>query len=262
MSSIGIFSGLNVYPSPNELAGCVTDAERLSVLCAGQFGLGKHVMLRDEEATTYALSRALREAVAELRPGDKFVFSYSGHGSENARGDVICPIDFDGTDERSLGVADFFDIFRHIPRGVSAVWISDSCYSGGLDGPPADAGKARAFRSKPRLWQRSTTRPWPGSRVATQQNFKDFVSEQLPEIVLLAGASTDQTAADARIDGEPCGAFSHYLEQALMLGDDLWSLADVVVDVNDRLKAAGYSQEAQAAGPPHLVNAPFLSAVK
>ena len=132
--------GINAYPG-NELNGCVNDvkdmADFLVKYCNFQYGDIR--LLVDERATTDGIKVRLGWLLNGLRPGDRVLFHYSGHGAQvptrNPQGEVdgldevICPVDFDWTDDHMIRDKDFHSMFSTIPEGVEFVWVSDSCHS-------------------------------------------------------------------------------------------------------------------------------------
>jgi|SRR5882724_5683534 len=94
-------------------------------------------LLVDDRATTDAIRERLAWLVNGLRPGDRVLFHYSGHGTIiplrapngaiTEEHDAIYPIDFDFTPEHALTDAYFREIFAGVPSGVEFNWVSGSC---------------------------------------------------------------------------------------------------------------------------------------
>lgn len=254
-----VLVGMNAYPYPNRLQGCINDVTDVKdELNHGlRFSGGKIVTLLDEEATASGIKKALSDAIGQLNSGDRFVFWYSGHGAQLVKGDaatdVICPIDFDFTEATSVTVDDFHNIFVKIPKGVEAAWGSDSCHSGDLEKELRLSGYPKLFRAEPRFIARLyASRPTHFTRMRE-------VSEALPNIALIAGCQSDQTSADATFNGRYNGAFTYFFLKELRMADGLKKpLQGLVPRIQNDLQAAGYVQSPQLSGPPSVIAAPFL----
>src|SRR5690348_14830089 len=101
---MAIFSthiGINYVGTPNQLAGCVNDANDWAAWCKS-IGVTSPVLLLEGEATKAGILAAISRLLASLKVGDWGVLTYSGHGTqipdrtgEEADGydEAICPID-------------------------------------------------------------------------------------------------------------------------------------------------------------------------
>jgi hypothetical protein len=127
--------GIDAYDPPNQLSGCVNDAnDWVSALQ----GLGFEVAtLFDAAATWQGLRSALTDLVGSSRPGDVIVFQYAGHGTRVADLDgdepsgsdsALCPVDFPAGG--FLIDDDVRAIFGALPDGVNLTCFFDCCHSG------------------------------------------------------------------------------------------------------------------------------------
>ena len=189
-----VFVGINAYPYPNALHGCLNDINDVgaAVETVCHFDSAGIVVLTDDKATADAIMATLQNVVALLKAGDRFLFWYSGHGAQltdgDAATDVICPVDFNFTQATSVSVQDFHDIFSRIPSGVIAMWGSDSCHSGDLERDLYRHGVPKMFRRD--VSHRGSSAP---TKVRT---FRD-VAAALPNIALISGCRSDQSASTA-----------------------------------------------------------------
>jgi hypothetical protein len=126
--------GIDDYPAPFTLQGCVNDANTWGELLTG-FGY-QVSYLRNAEATHARITERLRQLVEAAEPGDHLVFQYAGHGTQVT--------DFDG-DERSgmdqayvpmdygTGVFliddDVRTILLQLPEDVEMTVFIDCCHS-------------------------------------------------------------------------------------------------------------------------------------
>lgn len=131
--------GIDAYPTPYELYGCVADAN-LWVNVFSQLGFTTTQLL-NQQATRSAILDNLGNLVRSSQPGDVIAFQFSGHGTQlpdlsrdEAEGDspgqdeAICPYDFaNGT---FVIDDDIGEIFNTIPAGVNVTCFIDCCHSG------------------------------------------------------------------------------------------------------------------------------------
>ena len=249
--------GINNYPYPNALNGCIDDINDIEAELVNALGFTSPniVKLLDATATADNIRSELKNSVSKLHDGGRFLFWYSGHGAQLVDGDpstdVICPVDFNFTSETSVTVDDFHNAFSQIPVVVEALWGSDSCHSGDLERDFYRKGVPKRFRRDPGI---------PHVAVKSMK-FRGFraISAALPNIALISGCRSDQTSADANIDGRYNGAFTYYFVQALRSPGGLTTtLSDLVPQVQAALKTNGYEQIPQLSGPPAIVSRPFL----
>lgn len=164
-----VLVGIDAYPGLSRLNGCLNDMRAFHQLLVQGFGLQEsHILvLADKRATRREILEGLREMQSRVKPGDSFLFFYSGHGtlfpdvdSEiqdetrdigpilNRKGEMIyergrydsaiCPIDTwettSGKPWKNLILDDeLFELFSGFTQqGCSVVLYSDSCHSGTL----------------------------------------------------------------------------------------------------------------------------------
>jgi metacaspase-1 len=262
--------GINNYPG-NELHGCVNDitdmANFLNQKC--HFAMGDIRLLTDARATTQGIRERLNWLINDAKTGDRLFFHYSGHGAQKATrnpkaevdglDEVICPVDFDWTDEHMIRDKEFHKLFAHVPAGVEFVWVSDSCHSGDL---------TRAFRmAKGKNKDKIKTILPPADldwrlRTAAQSKIKALTvngSTKALNLALISGCKSSQTSADAYIKGRYNGALTYYLLNELKKAGGLAKdLKAVVKNVNTALRKGRYTQEPQLEGNPTIIAGPFL----
>lgn len=263
--------GINDYPA-SPLAGCVNDTTDMAetvldrrgavndarsmarTLIGYGFSEDNIRLLTDGRATTDAIRERLEWLIDKAAAGDRLLFHFSGHGAQIATRDysgeidgldeVICPVDFDWTEDHLIRDDDFQELFGKLPDGVHFNWISDSCHSGGLSRNPV---RNRALTPPADIAWRIRTAKAKGMRPRK-------IAENLKNVGFVSACREDQTAADAYIDGRPCGAFTHYFLEALKTpGLTLAGAAKVCAAL---LHRNGYSQIPQCCG--ELANKPFL----
>jgi hypothetical protein len=264
MANRALLVGINAY---NEvpLRGCVNDVMDIRDLLSAKCGFSPTDIriITDAKATTANIKEQLEGwLLHNVLPGDRLLFHFSGHGTQlpgrdGVVHDVVCPVDFDFTEQHALSDVDFSALFKSLPANVEFNWISDSCHSGDLarglakphvvprywPPPPPIAAQINALRTR-----RATTRSLDGA------------IERLKG-VLIAGCQSDETSADAVFDGRFNGALSYYLIKELGHEVGLSQNVDTLVEnVRSALGQNGYDQHPQIRGLPELLAKPFLAA--
>ncbi len=138
----GIFMGISDYPDSrkmNDLDFTDEDAQRMYRAMPGLGGMapGQTFEFVNADATAANLRASIAKIAADAKPGDMFVFFYSGHGGRVPRASWQ-PADPDGLDE-TIELADeavldddFSSLLDTLPTGVTSIILLDSCFSGGF----------------------------------------------------------------------------------------------------------------------------------
>jgi uncharacterized caspase-like protein len=143
MKNKALLVGINKYPDPrNELRGCVNDILEMEHFIAETnkvYSKQNIKKLTNKDATKKEIITQLKWLIEGAEAGDQLLFHYSGHGAQaptkfnslekDGLDEIICPYDFDGTNNTSLRDKEFAQLFAAIPKGVHFVWISDSCHA-------------------------------------------------------------------------------------------------------------------------------------
>lgn len=195
--------GNNYVGTPNELSGCVNDANDWAEMLARN-GYTVEVGL---EATTDQVMETLERYVASLKWGDRLVFTYSGHGTwvPDANGD-----EDDHRDEAmymadgSLLLDDYLDtLFRQIPIGRGVLVLADSCFSGTV------TRAANLFDGTPKFVSpASFTNMLPAEAVRTELATLPADKGSYGAASLISGCSDLEVSYDAWFAGRANGAFS------------------------------------------------------
>mgnify|MGYP001375863884 CR=1 FL=1 len=278
--------GLNRYPDPrNNLKGCVNDILLISKTLREQYGFtgpSDIKLLTDERATTANIRKGLDWLVGAAAPGDSLVFHYSGHGSQvrDVHGDelsdnldeIICPYDLDWNNPFTDD--DLAEICKVVPKGALFTVILDCCHSGtGLrnylraDLPvrhkflsaPVEVRHRSEIRIENRGIDRSMTMIGPEKNLPVR---RFGVSVSKTNAVLIAGCRSDQTSADAWIDGDYHGALTYYLWRSLR--DSKWKTTyrKLIAATGAALEDHNYDQVPQLEGPSKLLSASVFESHK
>lgn len=137
--------GINDYKRLPKLRGAVADARDIAgVLQRG--GIANVVTLIDGDATRAAFTAAIKRFTAEATAGDLFILSFAGHGSQQPSvhptasndgvDEVFMLTNFEpegiNTAERILDKEIYAWLSEFEKKGVSVLFVADSCHSGGM----------------------------------------------------------------------------------------------------------------------------------
>lgn len=261
--------GINTYPGA-PLRGCVNDVVDMSKFIVKYCGFEDDTvrLLTDVRATKDAIVERLGWLLTGVRPGDRIFFHYSGHGAQmggrNPQGevdrihDVICPVDFDWSDEHAIKDTDFQALFDSVPPGVIFNWVSDSCHSGHLI-----RGLIKGMeRSTPKALVPPADIAWQ-IQIAKKKLLTPLTMKGATKganVALIGGCQSNQTSADAEFNGIPNGALTYYLLQELGAQEGLKkSLNLIVKNLTNDLTSANYEQIPQIEGSAQLAKCCFLS---
>ena len=267
--------GINNYPAPNQLHGCVNDVNDMAHFLVSNCGFKSQEirLLVDKRATAHNILTRLGWLLNGLKKGDRIVFHYSGHGaqvaSRNPQGEadrldeVICPVDFNFDDRNTMiRDKDFVRLFGNVPDGVEFIWISDSCFSGGLSKKFIDMPKnvkdvQRKTFELPAdiLWRNKAAKDSNKMPLTMKGAAKEL------GVALISGCTEEQESADASIDGKFNGALTYYLLKTLQSGNGLkMHLNDLIKDVVEVIKQNKFDQTPELLGSKTIAKHSFLEA--
>lgn len=264
MSKAALCVGINKFknlPQSSWLQGCVNDAEDLAALLESGYGFeGSAItVLKDAKATKKAVMAGLEKlmALAESGKANHLVFTFSSHGTQipDTGGDEADRLDeaFACYEINSSGDAwdadtvisddELFQLFGRLPEGVLMDVVLDTCHSGtGLKSLDLLPGR------RPRFLPAPTPRAAVANEYRATRELRDLVKQgRSPKPTLMAACRSDQTAADAFLDGRYNGAFTYQFVKSLK-SDGKLPRADVLKLVSKGLKAGGFDQVAQLEG--------------
>lgn len=265
--------GINKYPAPNALQGCVPDIQHAYAWLGANRGLSTSStrILLDGTATRSGILGGLNWLAAQ--DADIALFYYSGHGTRvrDLDGDestgfdqAIVPVDFN----RSGLILDD-DLQRQFllfPIHTRIVMLLDSCYSDRADRSFAQSIKGAYYKysgkRKARMIEGADL-----DREVLQKTYSGItrgwrapVSQR--DVVELAGCRDFETSADAYLgkkDGYR-GAFSYSVfDQALKSFGPNATYQQAIEESQRRLSAGGYTQISQLSGPKEWLKAPIFT---
>jgi hypothetical protein len=206
---------------PGTLQACENDARAMQAI-AVSLGYASTILLT-EEATARKVIAAITRSAKGMQPGDAFLLTYSGHGSQvpDTNGDEA-QVDAgevgevaDKKDEtwvlydRMLIDDELWALWSLFPAKSRIIVLSDSCYSGTVSKAvrdPWDASPARRasqFASK-RMPLDVEERTYKGHR-----RTYDAIQKRVPardaaavlaSVVLVSGCQDNQTSLDGKVN--------------------------------------------------------------
>lgn len=260
MANHALLIGINEYRE-SPLRGCVNDITDLADFLRARldFAAGELTLLLDGRATREAILRELRALVASVRPGDRALLHFSGHGvqlpssdaeEQDGLDEAICPYDYswDDLEGSFLRDKDFRRELAKLPADATFVWISDSCHSGTLTKMLFNGGKHDV---RPRFL---TPPPDVALQVAklhdraVKLRTLRRTAEEL-QLAFLSGCQPEQTAADAVFGGRANGALSYTLLRELERSDGLQvTWAPLTERIGHALARSGFEQRPMLEG--------------
>ncbi len=261
MSKAALCVGINKFkflPQSSWLNGCVNDAEDLAAMLEKKYGFDAAdiTVLRDAKAAKKPVMAELNKLVDAAVAGTAthLVFTFSSHGTQvpDTNGDESDSLDeaFACYDINNSGDAwdtdtvisddELAALFARLPKGVLMDVVLDTCHSGtGLKSLDLLPGR------RPRFLPAPTPRAVIANESKDTRSLRDMVkTAKLSAPVLMAACRSDQTAADALIDGRYNGAFTYNFVKSLQ-DDGTVGRAEVLKLVSKGLKSGGFDQIAQ-----------------
>jgi hypothetical protein len=210
--------GLNYPGTSAELYGCVNDANDWAAFF-GQLGYTPTTIT---EPTGDAMLDAIVDGLEGLRWGDRFVFTYSGHGSfvPDRDGDevdgfdeVLCPSDFR---QRLVTDDELATVLNARRAGVRATFLPDSCHSGSVS-RFVDLNRGRARFMPPAMFLGAAT------QAATARALDRGVRPMPFRVpaVSISGCADHEYSYDATFGGRPNGAFTRVAIDAYAPGQTM-----------------------------------------
>lgn len=238
------------------LRGCVNDANDMKALLQAYsgFGAGDIVTLTDAQATKANIMGQLTQMVEGAKAGKYayLVFSLSSHGTQvpDRNGDepdradeAFCPNDLaekDGAWDPDHVIVDdeLRELFVQLPKSTLLEVYLDTCHSGtGLRGVDMLLGRRPRFLPPPSLEAFDEVEGRQSRGLA-----RSLLEKGIVHHILWTGCRSDQTSADAQIEGKWHGAFTFYYGKHLRAAKGKISRAALLKKVRSDLKSNRYSQ--------------------
>lgn len=245
--------GINYAGTGNDLQGCINDAHNMKALLESQ-GFVVETLL-EKQATTARIKAGMQRLTAGVVPGDVIVFHYSGHGSQlpssvEADGyeEIICPIDLNWT-TRVITDDDLRRVFNAVPNGVNTTVILDCCHSGDALDQTEHLISSRSVSTSSIEGSRFMAPPADVVHDLADRKLVDWSAKKdiNASALLIAGCRSDQTSADAYINGTYQGAATASILAAFKRDPNI-TYADLIDSMNDYMVDNQYEQRPQLDG--------------
>jgi hypothetical protein len=241
-----VISGINIYRnSPYDtLRGCVEDAQQFNLLALNYLGFqpGEVTLLLNSHATAAREKNAVELAISRAKAGDRVLWAHSSHGTNDidqtqADGfeELLCCYDTrekgDRWDPNTVISAKFIgEVIADLHPQAHMDVIIDCCFA-----PEGSQLKLMAWNY---FRTRYLYKPLKGTATGVAAKTK-----LPPNVCLWSACESDQTSADAYIDGKWQGAFSAAFRKFFKVGR---SRSDIIYYARKWLRDNRYDQV------PHL----------
>lgn len=125
--------GINQYPDPNILSGCVDDAKSIADLLESNYDNGRNFdikMLLDNQATSENIHEGIASVFCDENV-DTGLFYFSGHGYDDKKDGCLICLDEAGSEIEKIQFSEIMDVIRK-SKCKSKVVILDCCFAGKL----------------------------------------------------------------------------------------------------------------------------------
>lgn len=262
--------GIDDYPAPNKLGGCVGDADDWEDYFRSQ-GFRDITKLTDGDATLKAILDGMRDVTQNAVAGDIVAIQYSGHGTSvpDSSGDepdgndeALVPVDFESNG--FLIDDDIGAVFDEAPKGVAINVFFDCCHSGTATRLLVPKRKTRALGEKVRylaateemieVHQRAVQR----RRVAAKKDRKSrgielSVNPVMREVVF-AACQPSELALESNGNGAFTRAAMKVLKSSVSGQNNTMIVQAIIAEMG-----SSRSQTPQLSCPPSLQTAQFFA---
>lgn len=235
MTRYAILAGSNFVGTPSELRGCINDLVNVRAKIEPS-GITILADLHDKDMTTNNWKNAMKEAAAKAIEGDVILHMHSHHGAQtkSANGlgldEIWCPDDFDWSDEHMIRDKWMGDLVSSLKPGVKWIDWADCCHAGDSLRDLWCPNEKPRYIKNPKL-----------INFVSNGHLNPIVAGNDRKGMLLAACRSNQTSADAFINGQSCGAFSHYFLQSLNETPNA-SYEKLIIRTTQMLGLGGYDQ--------------------
>jgi hypothetical protein len=264
MSKRCVLVGINYFGTNAQLNGCINDINNVRGVLLNNCGYNAQNMrvLTDDpknpmRPTRKAMEDAIKWLVTGAKAGDTLFFYFSGHGSQikdTAAGDetdgmdeVLVPLDY----QRSGVITDDWlnaNLVAQVPSGATLYAFTDCCHSGTMCDLKYNVSCEATY----------TKGSFPKNTPYNAADWTDkfsFTTEKrgdtLGTVILFSGCRDPLTSADAFINGQGQGAFTHcllsYIRSSMTPDNKIRprTVGDMLKEINCNLIIQGYSQRSQ-----------------
>jgi hypothetical protein len=220
---VGVQRYANLPPQANQLKGCVNDAKAIAKALE-KYGF-QVTMLLNEQATKQGILDALRKEQAAIKPAERFVFYFAGHGTDAPRHSLLPHDARDDVASNHINKDELYAAVSAVPA-YSRTVLLDSCFSGGMrnlfkEGRP----NLRARYYPCRIGGGGARSPVPVNRQDTNEHLMGSGGD----VCYYTAAMGNEKALEDDFNGVQHGVFTHFLASRLTGRKDLWGDIHTVV---------------------------------
>lgn len=244
--------GVNYEGTGHELRGCINDCKDWANLFYGKGYATQQIT--EKEGTREFILQAIAMLIDDLnKAGETGFLTFSGHGTwlpdmdgdePDGRDEALVPYDV-GNGERLIMDDELGEIFSRLRPDTRLVFISDCCHSGSAYRLVQGLTDERRTRFLPPHYFNMAG---PGAYMNATRSYgmPAPTAKALPGVIHLAGCRDTEFAADAKILGRYCGAFSFHLLKAFQDAHEYgWTFAQVHKWMRRYLPSNDYQQTPQ-----------------
>lgn len=249
-ADVAIVIGNDAYPFLNtgNLDGCVNDANAMEATLTN-YGF-RVIKLLNDQATKKHIRDTLARVGRQIKPNERFVFYFAGHGSKTPDDStVLLAHDArEGDFANTLGKADLDGLLAAIKaRGITV--LLDACFSEG------------ALRSKglTKLHKLRFHPMGPKPKRLTPVNQTDTNNNLVNEAFCAFASSTRlQSSGETKLEGQERGVFTYFLEQCLKAGRKTDRWAEIVSQVTSKVAEKMDGTQTPVFGPADYADVPVF----
>jgi metacaspase-1 len=235
-----ILAASNYEGTSSQLRGCINDVIDVRKLVE-EAGVTILADLRNKDMTTANWKEAIKHAASIATTGDVVFHMHSHHGTQikdpseaDGLDEVWCPDDFDWSPAKMITDKQMASTIKSLAPGV--VWLEwpDCCHSGDSIRDLWYENERPRYIPNPEL---------VGSpRSIMRMKGPMLVAGEDRNGILLAACRSNQTSADAYINRKACGAFTHFMLQAINEGGSNATYESLMIRATQLLSLNGYEQ--------------------
>lgn len=246
--------GVQQYPNlperANQLQGCVNDAKAMkAALERYRFAV---TLLVNEEATKRGILAALKKEAGLIKPNERFVFYFAGHGTDAPKPSLLPQDALDGRDINHLTRDELYNAVAAVPAHSRTV-VLDSCFSDGMTRSLEQLERKRpSAQARYYYSNRRERSPVPVNNQDTNQNIAGAGGSS-GEVCYYVAALGNEKAMEENFNGAHHGVFTYFLTSQLDGERELWKNIHTAV----KGKVVDYLFDWQH---PTLSPAPYLQA--
>lgn len=253
----GLLIGINMYPAPiPSLRGCVPDVEHMRDFLSKRVPADRsHIeVLVDADATRQRVIEMFRMHLGQARNGDVALFYFSGHGAQQNSPEAFWRIEpdhldeilvcYDSYQEGSWGLADkeIGQLIAEVAeRGGHVIVILDACHSGSGTRTIDDEIRIRRASTDTRVRPIETyyglEDQLKSITTGSEPTVTNWLSPRAGRHIVISACRPEEEAKEMIFSGQPRGALSYYLLEALQQSNASLTYRDLFRQIKARVES-------------------------